>query len=177
MSLKKEGGRGGVRLGMGKNSVTEDDSVLDTPRSSAKRKQLPALDVTTTSTPSGGAKSAVSPRSVSSKSPKAGGLGGGMMTPGTPPGKAGGLGVMKLNMENGAGDSDPEYVNADITADELRQIEQVLRTSEPRLQELYKKVGNIHSISIPFMQPFLGVECIVLGVKILNHMNSSHEMR
>lgn len=128
---------------MGKNSVTEDDSVLDTPRSSAKRKQLPALDVTTTSTPSGGAKSAVSPRSVSSKSPKAGGLGGVM--PGTPPGKAG-LGVMKLNMENGAGDSDPEYVNADITADELRQIEQVLRTSEPRLQELYKKVGNIHSI-------------------------------
>jgi hypothetical protein len=144
---------------MGKNSVTEDDSVLDTPRSSAKRKQLPALDVTTTSTPSGGAKSAVSPRSVSSKSPKAGGLGGVM--PGTPPGKAG-LGVMKLNMENGAGDSDPEYVNADITADELRQIEQVLRTSEPRLQELYKKVGNIHSI-LPFMQPFLGVECIVLG--------------
>lgn len=149
---------GRVGSGMGKNSVTEDDSVLDTPRSSAKRKQLPALDVTTTSTPSGGAKSAVSPRSVSSKSPKAGGLGG--MMPGTPPGKAG-VGVMKLNMENGAGDSDPEYVNADITADELRQIEQVLRTSEPRLQELYRRVGNIHSI--PCMQPFVGVECILLG--------------
>jgi hypothetical protein len=39
-------------------------------------------------------------------------------------------------------ETDPEYVSVSITADELRQIEQVLRTSAARLEELYRKVSD-----------------------------------
>jgi hypothetical protein len=38
-------------------------------------------------------------------------------------------------------ETDPEYVNVSITADELQQIELVLRSSGARLKELYKKVN------------------------------------
>lgn len=38
-------------------------------------------------------------------------------------------------------ETDPEYVSVSITADELQQIELVLRTSGARLKELYKKVN------------------------------------
>lgn len=106
--------------------------VPDTPRSAKSRKQLSALDVTPTSgARSVGSRDDVSPRSVG-KSPRSGKTSK-LDFGSTPSVKGGGSPTQN-------GDGDPEYVNADITADELRQIEQVLRTSEPRLQELYKKV-------------------------------------
>jgi hypothetical protein len=40
-------------------------------------------------------------------------------------------------------ETDPEYVSVSITADELRQIDQVLRTSAARLEDLYRKVGTL----------------------------------
>lgn len=39
-------------------------------------------------------------------------------------------------------ETDPEYVSVSITADELRQIDQVLRTSAARLEDLYRKVSD-----------------------------------
>lgn len=123
---------------MGKKATDDEMHVPDTPRSTKNRKQLSALDLT----PNSGARSvdsrdAVSPRSVG-KSPRGG--------------KNSKLDFNSVASVKGAGngggspthngDGDPEYVNADITADELRQIEQVLKTSEPRLQELYKKVSE-----------------------------------
>lgn len=126
---------------MGKK-MDDEISIPETPRSTKSRKGLSALPVTPNS--GAGARSvdsrdgnnnAVSPRGntksphsvksfkVDCNSPASISVKGGSGSP-----------------KNGESD-DPEYVNADITADELRQIEQVLRTSEPRLQELYKKVG------------------------------------
>lgn len=127
---------------MGKKTATSEDEMFvpDTPRSSKNRKQLAALDVTPRSVDSSRERD-VSPRSVG-KSPRSIGKTSSNVKldfSGSAPGKGGGGGSPK-NGENG--DGDPEYVNADITADELRQIEQVLRTSEPRLQELYKKVRH-----------------------------------
>lgn len=128
---------------MGKKTATSEDEMFvpDTPRSSKNRKQLAALDVTPRSVDSSRERD-VSPRSVG-KSPRSIGKTSSNVKldfSGSAPGKGGGGGGSPKNGENG--DGDPEYVNADITADELRQIEQVLRTSEPRLQELYKKVRH-----------------------------------
>lgn len=123
--------------------MDDEMSIPETPRSTKSRKGLSALPVTPNS--GAGARSvdsrdgnnnAVSPRGntksphsvksfkVDCNSPASISVKGGSGSP-----------------KNGESD-DPEYVNADITADELRQIEQVLRTSEPRLQELYKKVSE-----------------------------------
>lgn len=135
---------------MGKKA-DDEMSIPETPRSTKSRKGLSALAVTPNS--GGGARSvdsrdgnnnAISPRSntksphsvksfkVDCNSPASISVKGGSGSP-----------------KNVEGD-DPEYVNADITADELRQIEQVLRTSEPRLQELYKKVGlHYRHIHVP----------------------------
>jgi hypothetical protein len=135
---------------MGKKATDDEMHVPDTPRSTKNRKQLSALDLT----PNSGARSvdsrdAVSPRSVG-KSPRGG--------------KNSQLDFNSVASVKGAGhgggspthngDGDPEYVNADITADELRQIEQVLKTSEPRLQELYKKVRHCRA-QILFKSPSL----------------------
>lgn len=125
---------------MGKKA-DDEMSVPDTPRSNKSRKGLANLDFTPTT--GGGARSidsrdgnnAVSPRSLN-KSPRS--VKSNKLETSSPANKGG------SGSPNNDDGEDPEYVNADITADELRQIEQVLRTSEPRLQELYKKVGPRH---------------------------------
>lgn len=162
---------------MGKKSPAEvDEMSAETPRlSKGQRKQLTSLTVTSSGTKSNesqglsgtspksvnksprginhlGSKVPTkldfsSPQSVSSKvgiSPRSNG------TPRTPSHTFGAERTFSDNV-----DLDPEYVNADITADELRQIEQVLRTLEPRLEELYKKVMFNNLISKQLELPFL----------------------